>query len=391
MEPLTYLPDRLLSARLLLDLTQEQLGSAAQIEQSLVSMIETHQRPFTTESAETFARVMGLPVTFFTARPRSIPFDSLLFRKHKGSSNRVTQRTRVHFQEIFRVAEDLLEGTGYPTPPLPVIQDAEDVLDTDRIEKIAAMVRESLRLDGEAPVPNMTRVLERWGFVVVPIILPSSNPQPANLKPGHFGVSFWAGMGLPGLIGYFPGSSADRDRFTLAHELGHAVLHSNRTSSDPENEANRFAGAFLLPWKRARALLSEASTLSQLASIKAEWGISIQALVMRGSQGGFFSSERARSLYRQISSRGWRLNEPVEVVAESPKLFLRLLKNRFGPDPFKNPEIERETALPLMVLRSAAPSNQVSPRNDGLSDRARDVVSLESKRKSNEIRSLAER
>jgi hypothetical protein len=45
---------------------------------------------------------------------------------------------------------------------------------------------------------------------------------------GHFGISYWGGVGATALIGTFPGSQGDRERFTLAHELGHMVLHSYR-------------------------------------------------------------------------------------------------------------------------------------------------------------------
>ena len=357
----TFFPERLLAARTLLDRTQEEVAAAAHMEQPLISMIESHHRAFTQNHAVALADAMNLPLAFFSVRPRSIPFDSLLFRKNKTSSNRVAKRVRVHFQEGFRVVEDLLDGTGYPTPPLPTIQDDDDMLPISRIEEIADLVRTAFRLDPDAPVPNVTRVLERHGFVVAPMVLASSEMDPDAQQPGHFGVSYWAGRSFPGMIGYFPGSSADRDRFTLAHELGHAVLHSDRTSSDPEKEANLFAGAFLIPAARARPLLSGDVTLAQLARIKAEWGISIQALVMRGSQAGYFSADRGQTLYRQISSRGWRKKEPVEVIAEHPKLFYRLLANRYGDDPFRNREIEQSTALPMFVLRSLAPTPLTAP------------------------------
>ena len=43
-------------------------------------------------------------------------------------------------------------------------------------------------------------------------------------------------------------SSGDRQRFTLAHELGHLVLHGRLAEGiDEEKACNQFAGAFLLP------------------------------------------------------------------------------------------------------------------------------------------------
>jgi len=357
MEMSDFRPERLQAARTLLNVTQTQLADQAEVKQSLISMIESHQRPFTPELAKRFAAELNLPIEFFKARPRNIPADSLMFRKHKTASASLTQQTRAHFQEALRVTEDLIHETGYPTPRLPIVQDEEGELTVERIEAIAALTRQALRLDLVAPIPNVTRALERVGIVVVPLILAGADDAAEQITPGHFGVSFWSGPGAPGLVAYFPGSSADRDRFTLAHELGHAVLHSHRQSSDAEGEANRFAGAFLVPIPRARELLNESTTLRSLAMIKSEFGVSIQALVMRGTQAGLISKDRGQTLFRQISSRGWRTKEPVEIGAETPKLLRRLLIENYGTDFERDPRVEHETALPLMMLRALAPSS----------------------------------
>ena len=54
------------------------------------------------------------------------------------------------------------------------------------------------------------------------------------------------------------GWPGDRQRFTLAHELGHLVLHGRLASDvDEEAAANRFAGAFLAPADEVRKELGE--------------------------------------------------------------------------------------------------------------------------------------
>lgn len=99
----------------------------------------------------------------------------------------------------------------------------------------------------DKPIPHLTRVLERAGVTIAPLLL-TDDPEDPPAAGGHFGVSYWGGLGAPALIGYFPGSQGDRERFTLAHEVGHLVLHTFRPrGADPEGEANRFAGALLVP------------------------------------------------------------------------------------------------------------------------------------------------
>jgi Zn-dependent peptidase ImmA (M78 family) len=158
------------------------------------------------------------------------------------------------------------------------------------------------------------------------------------------------------LIGYFSGGPGDRHRYTIAHELGHLVLHTNRrVIKDPEGEANRFAGALLIPESRAREIYSSPVTLSELFRLKAHWGVSAQALIMRGAQLGFIDEQRKISLFKQLSARGWRRNEPVVVHREEPALVWRLLGRRFGV-PVAYSRIADSLGLQAVILRSLAPT-----------------------------------
>uniref|UniRef100_UPI000A5CA4A8 ImmA/IrrE family metallo-endopeptidase n=1 Tax=Vibrio campbellii TaxID=680 RepID=UPI000A5CA4A8 len=55
--------------------------------------------------------------------------------------------------------------------------------------------------------------------------------------------------GMPVLFFVNVNAPADRLRHTLAHELGHMVLHTITFADDDEmeQEADAFAGAFLVP------------------------------------------------------------------------------------------------------------------------------------------------
>lgn len=136
------------------------------------------------------------------------------------------------------------------------------------------------------------------------------------------------------VIGYFSGSrSGDGMRFTIAHEAGHLILQRHRrpdTTKDTEHEAHAFASAFLLPEREARSLLSPSMTIRDFLPIKARWGVSIAALITRGHRLGIFDNERNRSLMMQLSARGWRTTEPVEVPEEHPILMRQLMGNAFG-------------------------------------------------------------
>ena len=85
-------------------------------------------------------------------------------------------------------------------------------------------------------------------------------------------------------------TSQKRDNFTIAHELGHYVLHSklgttpinaNRDDSSKslvEREANCFAAEFLMPEKDLRQSFSTNSSLIHLAE---EYNVSLSAMKWR--------------------------------------------------------------------------------------------------------------
>ncbi|MGI9000773.1 MAG: helix-turn-helix domain-containing protein [Pseudonocardia sp.] len=344
--------ERLRTLRDLLGLTQEQLAAASGVAQSWISQVETAARDATEDGLRAIATATDTPLRFFAVQPATMPLDSLRFRKTSTASKIMTRRVHAFYGESYRVTETLLDAEDYPTPPLPFA--TADTLTQDDIEELAAQTRDALRLAPDKPIPHLTRVLERAGVTIVPLVL-TDDPEGPTAAGGHFGVSYWGGLGAPALIGYFPGSHGDRERFTLAHEVGHLVLHTFRPrTADPEAEANTFAAALLMPRQRAQEDISERIALTEYARLKATWGISMQALIMRGAALGLIGDTRKRSLFVQLSSKGWRKNEPVDVGHETPLLLWTLLTRRYGQRPYR-PAAE-ELAIHTTVLRSIAPA-----------------------------------
>jgi Zn-dependent peptidase ImmA (M78 family)/transcriptional regulator with XRE-family HTH domain len=340
-------------------ITQADLAAAAHVQQPLISMIERGERVASATHVEAIAEALGLPVSFFAFRPLEGPAASPEFRRMKSAKSRDTEQARQLFKEGFRISEQLLDGSRYPRPVLPVIDDREPELATERIEEVAQETRSLWGLDGHSPIHHLVRTMERRGVIVTPLVLPSDDePTYGEGKLQHFGASYWLGVGETAMVSLFPGSSGDRDRFTAAHEAGHMILHTFRPSVDPdtkEQEANLFASALLAPARAIDAAYSESMGLKQLAAMKAKWGVSMQALIMRGQHLDLLSRERAQGLFRQISARGWRKNEPVSVPHEAPKLLRKLIELRYGSTPFVNQRMVDELGLPRPIIRSLAP------------------------------------
>jgi Zn-dependent peptidase ImmA (M78 family) len=113
----------------------------------------------------------------------------------------------------------------------------------------------------------------------------------------------------------------DRKRLTVAHELGHLVLHSADVTPYLELEATQFAAEFLMPSETIRPKLRNL-TLGRLMDLKREWGVSIQALIERAYSLDVLSNTQRVGLYKSLGARGWRTREPVsdELPAEVPAL-----------------------------------------------------------------------
>lgn len=318
--------ERIRALRHLLGLTQEELAKAAGLAQSTISEIERERLAASDDILEAISVATGTPRTFFEVMPPDVPLGTLRFRKYASARRSETKRVKALFDEAYRITSELLTEAGYTGPDLPLVNG--DVSAED-IEELAGQTREALGIGGDGPMRHVTRACERAGIAVTPLTLPGQEDEPHAID--HFGISYWPSPLEPAIIAYFTGGPGDRQRFTLAHELGHLVLHSRRrTVADPETEAHRFAGALLLPRSRAEEMMRDPVVLTDLARMKATWGISIQALIMRGTHLGLIDEARKVSLFKQLSARGWRKEEPVPVHHENPVLVRKLLSSRYG-------------------------------------------------------------
>jgi len=346
--------ERVRAARTLVGVSQTALAKSVGLTQSAISQIESGLLVATPEIIDEVAAVTNNPRSFFDAVPPDLPPVTLRFRKQARARITDTNRVTQLLAEAYRVVWTLVnERRGFIPPTLPIATDRQP--DANGVEQYAQLTRTALGLDVTGPVMHVTRALERGGVVVAPLALPGDEDDVETV--GHFGASCWPGPPDPALIGYFHGAAGDRQRFTLAHEIGHLVLHTRRTFvANPEEEANRFAGAFLVPGEPyAEFLKSGSATLRDFVRIKARWGVSIQALIMRGSHLGLIDEPRKTSLFKQISARGYRHNEPVTVHAEEPVLFWKLIESKFGSDRSAFSTAGERLGLAPFTLASLAP------------------------------------
>src|SRR5262249_10300310 len=138
-------------------------------------------------------------------------------------------------------------------------------------------------------------IIFRCGFNTMKVDAISQWPPDAPELPPVFFVN----EDIPG----------DRMRWTLAHELGHIVMHHLPTD-DPEGEADRFASEFLMPGREIVAELNPFS-LHRAAALKPYWKISMAALVRRAHDLKCISNRKYEYLNTQLAKLGYKKCEPI--------------------------------------------------------------------------------
>ena len=141
-----------------------------------------------------------------------------------------------------------------------------------------------------------------------------------------------------------PNDPSDRWRLTLAHELGHIVLHHHQQIPPDDHalelEAYDFAAEFLTPRQEIAGHLRNL-TVHRLASLKAHWRVSMAALLKRAEDHGCISHWGARRLWMYLRQHG--TSEPVRLAEEHPE-FLRAIVS-YHMDQLGHSVAELSTAL----------------------------------------------
>lgn len=314
-------PEMLVLARESRGLMQTDIARRLGVTQGHWSKVEGGLLPASDDQVEKLSTVVDYPSSLFACSdPIYGPNLSEFFhRKRKAAAARTvaTIHARVNLRRI-QVAR-LLRSAEIPLLTIPRLDaDAYPRGTTD----IAQVLRATWQLP-RGPIKNLTRVIENAGGIVVPIDFGTSLVD---------AISRWV-PGLPPLLFVNLEAPVDRQRLSLAHELGHLVLHSI-PRDQMEQEANSFAAELLMPADEIRPQLMNA-TLPRLAALKPYWRTSMAALLHRAGDLGTISERTYRFRWMQMGKAGYRDREPAELdlSPEPPTLLhdlVRLHLDSFG-------------------------------------------------------------
>ncbi len=307
-----FRPEMLTLARESRGYTRTELARRAGYSHTTVSRIENGLVPLTENHVRALAVALDYPETFFSQRDTIWGLgSSFLFHRMRQSMG-VNALRRIEAEvNIARIRiERLLRGLDYEYPNELVTYEVR----TDGTpEQIARMVRAGWRLPA-GPLANLTGAIEAAGGIVLRYPFGEHKVD---------GLSLWV-TPTPPLFFLNDRAPGDRTRWTLAHELGHMVMHRN-VYPEIEDEADRFASELLMPAAEIRGEL-RALTLAKAAALKVRWRVSIQALVRRAKDLGTITPGKYKSLCVQISRAGMRTNEPNPIEPEHPQNLAAILE-----------------------------------------------------------------
>jgi len=313
---------RIKQARTMQGLNQRELADRIGLSATSVSKYETGKVKPDSSVLIQVARALGMHINYFL-RPQRVGSIEPAYRKRasmgKKAERRLTESIR-DWLERYITAEELSAGHevdfSFPEGFPKLVREMEDV------EEAAVELRHAWDI-GIDPIENLVSTLEDKGIKI------GTLDADDDFDACTFTADVNGGVPVVVLHEDRPG---DRQRFTLAHELGHVMLKV-QGGIDVEDACNRFAGAFLAPAPTLKADTGahrKAFSLEELELLKVKYGMSMQALVYRAMDLGIIPKQYARRVFKNFRVRGWHKNEPgADVHPEDPQRFrmmvLRLL------------------------------------------------------------------
>jgi len=276
---------------------------------------------------------------------------------HFRKRTTITKRDRIDIEQSYKLigymVDEMADSLMWPEFTFKTL----DLEEGYTPQYVAKHTRKFLGLKPNEPIRDICNLLEVNGIVIVEL----------DAIEKFDGVSLVTDNGYP-LIVINKNFSNDRKRFTIAHELGHLLMHSVNNPAIPdyrekklENEANDFASEFLMPAEAIKASLYNLK-LSYLTGLKKYWLTSMASIVRRAKDLGCITKDTYRYLYIEFSRKGLTKNEGVNVFIDSPELFRKgysMHKNELAYSDF---QLASGFSIPVDMIKRYCDNNRNQPK-----------------------------
>lgn len=321
------LGERIMRARQAAGLNQRALAKTVGVSAMAISKYERGQTTPSSPVLLALAKALNVRTEYFF-RPTTVELKALEFRKHPDLPEKAKQQVLADGQEQlerWEVLNQLYPG-AWEDAFRALSKLPGRIADYDAIEAVTERVRKAWHL-GLDPIPNLVDTLEAHGITVLLSEFASAKDFDglAGEADGH--PVILVGVSLPG----------DRQRFTLAHELGHLLMKGRlATALDEEAACNRFAGALLAPKQAVSQTLGNKRYWlepQELLLLKMKYGLSMGGWTYRARDLGIINPSAMQKLWQLFRAQGWDKHEPgPEYPGEKPQRYERYVYRALAED-----------------------------------------------------------
>lgn len=303
------------------------------------------------ENLYLIASTLDFPVEFFYKQEVGPIATSspLFFRSRSNVTKKVKTACRYQVKWTDDIKKWLESYVDFIDRSIPIINTSYTDLTMEDVEELALSVRKKWGL-GDDPLKDVIGIFENNGILVSQF----ATNRYCSFK-GIDAFSSWKD-GTPYVVYHSVQKSAVRTRFSLLHELGHLIMHSDISNEDSikkevvdfaDDQADRFAAAFLLP---ATSFPKDvhSTSLSSLELIKGKWGAALSTILHRCEDLDILSDNQISYLKRQMTAKKYWYKEPLDdvITINGPEILrdaiFMLIENRIVTrDAFLN-----STAMP---------------------------------------------
>ncbi len=299
-------------------------------------------------------RTLGVRPDYFF-QPDTLKLATVEYRSQTKLGSKARQRLEEQAYEFFERYLEIERLLGlslleFPRADLTKIRPAGL---PDAIEEAAEDLRQKWEL-GMNPIPNVHVMLEKNGVKVR--VLPH--------EEGFDGFSAFAegeGKRVPVIALSSrclrgPQEDLPRFRFTALHELAHLYLQlpPGLDAKAKETCCHLFSGASLVPrdaFKASFGVNRVRIALDELKALKAEWGISVAAIMKRAHNLGLISDGRYKSFCIVSRKYGWHTKDPgVWIGSEESARFEPLVFRALAQDLITSTKAAGLLGIPVSEL-----------------------------------------
>ncbi|OJV44914.1 MAG: DNA-binding protein [Bacteroidales bacterium 36-12] len=311
MEMKEIFSERFKSARLMKGFSLQDLADALgnQVSRQALHRYEKGEVIPDTEKINLLSKALNVNPDYFF-RITKVEFGEIEFRKLSKMSQKeasvIKEKTKEYLSRYLELEEIIGLNVEFENP----LKDIGIIISYQQVNEAAIELRKTWCLGNNA-VFNVVELLEDKGIKVVKL----------DVNEDFDGLQTFVNGTIP-VVAYNikKANKPDRIRLTLLHELAHLLLtFGDITLKQRETLCFQFAGAMLLPEKTIKEELGEYRnklSINELGNIKKQYGISMQAIVMRAKDCDIINDHYTKQFFFLIKQMNWKVDEPVEYSGE---------------------------------------------------------------------------